>query len=93
MNDLIIGDQNLKMINLPQFEASIWAMQNTMEQDSDISFKEVNMQIIKEKTNNVIKSNKCNRCDFSSSYASALRRHLETHSGENSNKCNQCKYA
>ena len=28
------------------------------------------------------KSNKCNQCDFASSYASALRTHLKTHSGE-----------
>ena len=39
------------------------------------------------------KSNKCNQCDFASSYASALRTHLKTHSGEKSNKCNQCDYA
>ena len=39
------------------------------------------------------KSNKCNQCDFVSSYASALRTHLKTHSGEKSNKCNQCDFA
>ena len=39
------------------------------------------------------KSNKCNQCDFASSYASHLRRHLKTHSGEKPNKCNQCDYA
>ena len=39
------------------------------------------------------KSNKCNQCDFASSYASALRRHLKTHSGEKPNRCNQCDYA
>ena len=38
------------------------------------------------------KSNKCNQCDFASSYASALRTHLKIHSGEKS-KCNQCDYA
>ena len=38
------------------------------------------------------KSNKCNQCDFASSYASALRAHLKTHSGEKPNKCNQCDY-
>ena len=27
------------------------------------------------------KSNKCNQCDFASSYASALRTHFKTHSG------------
>ena len=39
------------------------------------------------------KTNKCNQCDFVSSQASNLRRHLKTHSGEKSNKCNQCDYA
>ena len=39
------------------------------------------------------KSNKCNQCDFASSYASTLKTHLETHSREKSNKCNQCGYA
>ena len=32
------------------------------------------------------KSNKCNQCDYASSYASNLRAHLKTHSGEKSNK-------
>ena len=31
--------------------------------------------------------------DYASSYASNLRVHLKTHSGEKSNKCNQCDYA
>ena len=39
---------------------------------------------------NQIKSNKCN---YASSYAGDLRRHLKTHSGEKPNKCNQCDYA
>ena len=39
------------------------------------------------------KSNKCNQCDYASSYASALRAHLKLHSGEKLNKCNQCDYA
>ena len=39
------------------------------------------------------KSNKCNQCDFASSYASALRTHMISHSGEKSNKCSQCDYA
>ena len=36
------------------------------------------------------KSNKCNQCDFASSYASALRTHLKTHSGEKSMIMIQC---
>ena len=39
------------------------------------------------------KSNKCNQCDFASSRAGDLRRHLKTHIGEKSNKCNQCDFA
>ena len=39
------------------------------------------------------KWNKCNQCDFASSKADDLRRHLKSHSGEKSNKCNQCDYA
>ena len=35
------------------------------------------------------KPNKCNQCDYVSSYASALRTHLKTHGGEKSNTCNQ----
>ena len=38
-------------------------------------------------------SKKCNQCDYATSYASSLRTHLKTHSGEKSNKCNQCDYA
>ena len=37
-------------------------------------------------------SNKCNHCDYASSQAGHLRRHLKTH-GEKSNKCNQCDCA
>ena len=39
------------------------------------------------------KSNKCNQCDYASSYAGNLKTHLKTHSGEKSNKCNQCDFA
>ena len=39
------------------------------------------------------KLHKCNQCDFPSSQADDLRRHLKTHSGEKSNKCNQCDFA
>ena len=35
------------------------------------------------------KPNKCNQCDYVSSYASALRTHLKTHGGEKSNTCNK----
>ena len=52
-----------------------------------------NEKIPKKTTDNVIKSNKCNQCDYASSQAGGLRRHLKRHSGEKSNKCNQCDYA
>ena len=39
------------------------------------------------------KSNKCNQCDFVSSYASTLRTHLKIHRGEKSRKCSQCDFA
>ena len=55
--------------------------------------KDANIKILKKTTGNVIKSKKCNQCDYASSRAGDLRRHLKTHSGEKSNKCNQCDYA
>ena len=50
-------------------------------------------EILKKKTDNAIKSNKCNQCDYASSRAGHLKTHLKTHSGEKSNKCNQCDFA
>ena len=44
-------------------------------------------------TKNGEKSNKCNQCDYASSLASDLRRHLKRHSGVKPNKCNQCDFA
>ena len=45
-------------------------------------------EILKKKTGNVIKSNKCDQCDYASSRAGDLGKHLKMHSGEKSNKCN-----
>ena len=45
------------------------------------------------KTHSGEKSNKCNQCDYASSQASNLRRHLKTHSEEKPNKCNECELA
>ena len=61
--------------------------------NQDVSRKDANVEILMEKTNNVKKMYKCNQCQYTSSDASHLRRHLKTHSGEKSNKCNQCDYA
>ena len=47
----------------------------------------VNAKIIQNKTKNVIKSNKCNQCDYASSHLGHLRIHLKMHSGEKPNKC------
>ena len=39
------------------------------------------------------KSYKCNQCDYTSSRAGDLDKHLKTHDAEKLNKCNQCDYA
>ena len=39
------------------------------------------------------KLNKCNQCDYATSHAWYLRKHLKIHSGEKPNKCSQCDYA
>ena len=63
-------------------------MEETFENEN-LSLKD---SLVK-KTNNTIKSNKCNQCGYASSEAGNLRRHLKAHSGEQLNKCNQCNYA
>ena len=87
------------ILNLTQFEAAIWAKHNTpwqlaMEQKESYKFglKDANVKILKKTIKNVIKSNKCNQCDYASSQTGHLRTHMKTHSGEKSNKCNQCNY-
>ena len=66
-------------------------MEQTIENDN-VSVTNGNVQSLMNKRDNVTKSNRCNQCDYASSYASHLRTHLKTHSGEKSNKCNQCDY-
>ena len=38
-------------------------------------------------------SNKCYLCDYASSRAGYLKRHMKTHRKEKPNKCNQCYFA
>ena len=45
------------------------------------------------KTHNGEKLNKCNQCDFASSYAYSLKMHMKAHTQEKSHKCSQCDYA
>ena len=79
------------IINLNQFEATIWEKYNTMEQTCpNYVFGLRDEEILKKNTDD---TEKCNQCDYASSQASHFRRHLKTHSGEKTNKCNQCDYA
>ena len=85
------------MMMLTQFDAIICAKHNIQPikqmENYDFVLKEGNVKIPKKTTDNFIKSNKCNQCNFASSRAGNLRQHLKTHSGEKSNKCNQCDFA
>ena len=67
-------------------------MEQSLQKD-DSGLKEANIKILKKTTDKVIKSNKCNQCDYASSRAGDLRKHIKIHSGEKSNKCSQCDYA
>ena len=51
------------------------------------------LQVPMKETINGIKQNKCKQCNYASSQAGNLWRHLKIHSGEKSNKCKQCDYA
>ena len=82
---------------MTQLRATIWAKHNTQWQSNKWKIMTVltctNEQIPKKTTDTVIKSNKCNQCNYASSRAGHLRQHLKTHSGEKSNKCDQCDFA
>ena len=54
-------------------------------ENHDFSLRDGNAGIMKNSTDNVNKSNQCNQCDYASSHASDLRRHLKTHIAEKRN--------
>ena len=58
-------------------------MEQNFEHDNSMqkNFSERDVNVHREK------SNKCNQCEYASSYASALKTHLKKHTGEKSNKC------
>ena len=58
----------------------------------DFVLKDAIVIILKKMTGNIIKSNKCNQCDYASSQAGNLRTHLKKHSGRKPIKCNQCDF-
>ena len=89
MENLTLGKLT-SIINLTQFEATIWASHNAsvaIEQmdNYDFGLTDANVKLLKKTTGNVIKSNKCNQCDYVSSHAGNLRTHLKTHNGEKQN--------
>ena len=60
---------------------------------SDFSINYTNIKALMPKPNDEKKSNICNQCDYASSRAGDLKRHLKSHTGEKPNICNQCDYA
>ena len=74
------------MMMLTQFDAIICAKHNIQPikqmENYDFVLKGANGKIPKKTTDNVIKSNKCNQCDYASSQASGLRTHLKMPCGE-----------
>ena len=59
------GDQK-SIINLIQFESTIWAQHNTWQskkENNDFVSKDVNVDIQKKTTENFIKSIKCNHLE------------------------------
>ena len=67
-------------------------LQQTNENYSS-SLENVNVNIPRKNTDNVIKTNKCNQCDYATSHPGQLRRRFKTHSREKSNMCYLCDFA
>ena len=61
-------------------------MGETLE-NNGLSVDHINVEEAK-KSNNGVKSHKCNKCEFACFWASDLKRHSKIHSEEKSNKCN-----
>jgi len=59
----------------------------------DLGLKDAKGKILKKTTDDINISKKCSQCEYASSVASNLRKHLKMHSGEKSNRCNQCDFA
>ena len=72
-------------------DTSIWCMEEMIQSDFSINY--TNIKALMPKPNDEKKSNICNQCDYASSRAGNLKRHLTSHTGEKPNKCNQCHYA
>ena len=62
-------------------------------ENNHFCLKDTNVKLLNKTTSSAIEPNKCNKCNYGSSHAGNLRKHLKTHSGEKSNKCNQCDFA
>ena len=67
------------------------AMEKNLE-NYDLVSNDANVKLQNKNADNVIRSHKCNQCNYASSYKGHLRNNLKTHSGEKSNKCNQCDF-
>ena len=65
-------------------------MGETLE-NNDLSVDPINVEETK-KSNNGVKSHKCNQCEFACFWASDLKIHSKIHSEEKSNKCNLCDF-
>ena len=86
---MLVMDKNLEEQVKSNVRGSMGTEKNNVEKSNKYS-EPGNFSRILQRNE---KSDKCNHCDYTSSYANILKTHLKTHSGEKSNKCNQCNYA
>ena len=65
-----------------------------MDQNHDLNASNGGIKALEmPKSGNNKKSKNCNQCEYTTSHAGNLRKHLKTHTGEKSNNCNQRKKA